>query len=91
MMTLPARSIPETPDEFTIKELAEKVIELTNSTSELVFKDLPSDDPMQRKPDITLAKEKLHWEPSVQLEEGLQRTIPYFDRSSLFAVSSFSV
>ena len=66
------------PYEFTIKELAEKVIELTNSRSELVFKDLPSDDPMQRKPDITLAKEKLHWEPSVQLEEGLQRTIPYF-------------
>jgi UDP-glucuronate decarboxylase len=67
------------PGEFTIKELAEKVIQLTNSRSELIFKDLPSDDPTQRKPDITLAKEKLHWEPSVQLEEGLQRTIPYFD------------
>jgi UDP-glucuronate decarboxylase len=66
------------PGEFTIKELAEKVTQLTNSKSELVFKDLPSDDPMQRKPDITLAKEKLDWEPSVQLEEGLQRTIPYF-------------
>lgn len=67
------------PGEFTIKELAEKVIELTNSTSALIFKDLPSDDPMQRKPDITLAKERLHWEPSVQLAEGLQRTISYFD------------
>jgi UDP-glucuronate decarboxylase len=66
------------PGEFTIKELAEKVTQLTNSKSELVFKDLPFDDPMQRKPDITLAKEKLNWEPSVQLEEGLQRTIPYF-------------
>jgi UDP-glucuronate decarboxylase len=66
------------PGEFTIKELAEKVIQLTDSRSELVFKDLPSDDPMQRKPDITLAKEKLNWEPLVQLEEGLQRTIPYF-------------
>jgi UDP-glucuronate decarboxylase len=66
------------PGEFTIKELAEMVIKLTGSNAELVFKDLPSDDPTQRKPDITLAKEKLKWEPKVQLEEGLKRTIPYF-------------
>jgi UDP-glucuronate decarboxylase len=66
------------PGEFTIKELAEMVIQLTNSKSELVFKDLPSDDPMQRKPDISLAQEKLKWEPQVQLKEGLKRTIPYF-------------
>jgi UDP-glucuronate decarboxylase len=66
------------PGEFTIKELAEKVILLTHSKSGLVFRDLPADDPLQRKPDISLAKEKLDWEPQVQLEEGLQRTIPYF-------------
>jgi UDP-glucuronate decarboxylase len=66
------------PGEFTIKELAEMVIKLTGSESKLVFKDLPTDDPMQRKPDITLAREKLHWEPEVQLEEGLKRTIPFF-------------
>jgi len=67
------------PNEFTIKELAEKVIELTGSKSELVYKPLPSDDPTQRRPDITLAKEKLGWEPRVQLEEGLKKTIPYFE------------
>jgi len=66
------------PGEFTIKELAEKAIELTNSKSQLVYKPLPSDDPMQRKPDITLAKEKLGWEPKVQLGEGIKRTIQYF-------------
>ncbi len=67
------------PNEFTIKELAEKVIELTGSSSELIYKPLPSDDPTQRQPDITLAKEKLGWEPKVQLEEGLKKTIPYFE------------
>eukprot|EP00923_Selenidium_pygospionis_P035928 GHVN01063009.1.p1 GENE.GHVN01063009.1~~GHVN01063009.1.p1 ORF type:complete len:313 (-),score=-6.79 GHVN01063009.1:101-1039(-) len=67
------------PVEFTMLELAEKVIELTGSGSKLVFQDLPSDDPKQRQPDITLAKEKLNgWEPKVQLEEGLSRTIEYF-------------
>lgn len=67
------------PDEFTIKELAEKVIALTNTKSKIVFRDLPQDDPMQRKPDISLAKEKLNWEPSVKLEQGLVSTIEYFD------------
>ena len=68
------------PNEFTIKELAKKVIELTGSKSELVYRPLPSDDPTQRQPNITLAKEKLGWEPKVQLEEGLRKTIPYFER-----------
>lgn len=68
------------PDEFTILELAEKVIELTGSKSKIVFKPLPQDDPTQRRPDISLAKEKLDWEPSVRLEEGLRKTIDYFDR-----------
>ena len=67
------------PNEFTIKELAEKVIDLTGSGSKLVYEPLPSDDPMQRQPDITLAREKLGWEPKIQLEEGLKRTIPYFE------------
>jgi len=67
------------PGEFTIRQLAEKVIEMTGSSSELTFLDLPSDDPTQRKPDISLAKEKLGWEPKVALEEGLRHTIDYFD------------
>jgi len=67
------------PGEFTIKELAEKVIKLTGSSSQIIYEPLPSDDPMQRQPDITLAKEKLGWEPSVKLEDGLVRTIPYFE------------
>lgn len=67
------------PGEFTIKELAEIIVDLTNSKSELVYKPLPSDDPMQRQPDISLAKEKLNWEPRVTLKEGLEKTIPYFD------------
>lgn len=67
------------PGEFTMLELAEKVLELTGSKSKLVFNPLPSDDPKQRKPDITLAKEKLNWEPKIQLEEGLKKTITYFD------------
>ena len=68
------------PGEFTMLELAEMVIRLTGSKSKLVFKPLPSDDPRQRKPDISLAKEKLGgWEPKVKLEEGLKKTIEYFD------------
>jgi UDP-glucuronate decarboxylase len=68
------------PREFTIKELAEKIIELTGSRSTLAYEPLPSDDPLQRKPDITLAKTALNWEPKVQIEEGLTRTIAYFDK-----------
>ena len=67
------------PGEFTILELAQRVLELTGSKSQLVFKDLPADDPQQRKPDIALAKEHLGWEPNIQLEEGLKKTIAYFD------------
>lgn len=66
------------PGEFTVMELAQKVIELTGSTSKLVYKPLPGDDPTQRRPNISLAKEKLDWEPRIQLEEGLKRTIEYF-------------
>ena len=66
------------PVEFTIKELAEKVVEMTGSKSELVYKPLPADDPMQRKPDISLAREKMGWEPDVQLKDGLIKTIGYF-------------
>ena len=67
------------PGEFTILELAEKVIELSNSKSEIVFKKLPVDDPKQRRPDITQARKILEWEPEIELEEGLKRTIDYFD------------
>ncbi len=66
------------PVEFSIRELAEKVLEKTDSSSKLVEKPLPSDDPTQRKPDISLAEKVLEWSPKVQLEEGLDRTIPYF-------------
>ncbi|HNX53084.1 MAG TPA: SDR family oxidoreductase [Pontiellaceae bacterium] len=66
------------PGEFTMLELAEAVIRLTGSKTELVFKPLPSDDPKQRQPNITVAKEKLGWEPKIPLEEGLKHTIKYF-------------
>ena len=66
------------PKEFSILELAQAVIKLTKSKSRLVFQPLPADDPKQRKPDISLAREKLNWEPSVSLEEGLKETIQYF-------------
>lgn len=66
------------PNEFTMLELAEKVIKLTGTKSKIVFQPLPADDPMQRQPDITLAKQKLNWEPKIQLEEGLIKTIEYF-------------
>ena len=68
------------PNEFTILELAKKVIELTNSKSKITLKPLPKDDPLQRKPDITLAKDQLNWIPKVQLEEGLLKTIEYFNK-----------
>lgn len=66
------------PHEFTIQELALKVIAATQSRSELIYHPLPSDDPTQRKPDITLARELLNWEPTIELEEGLRLSIPYF-------------
>jgi UDP-glucuronate decarboxylase len=66
------------PDEFTILELAQKVIGLTGSRSALVFKPLPGDDPKQRKPEIGIAREVLQWEPRVCLNDGLGRTIEYF-------------
>jgi len=66
------------PIEFTIRELAEKVIALTNSKSKIIYLDLPSDDPKQRQPDITLAKRDLNWYPKIELEEGLISTINYF-------------
>ena len=68
------------PNEFTILELAQTVIKLTNSKSKLIFKPLPKDDPQQRRPDISLAKEKLDWSPKIELEEGLKKTIHYFDK-----------
>ena len=66
------------PNEFSILELAEKVIALTGSKSKIIYQALPEDDPLQRQPDITLARERLGWEPQTQLEEGLKRTIDYF-------------
>lgn len=66
------------PKEFTIKELAEMVVKKIGGTSKVVYKDLPADDPTQRRPDITLAQEKLGWSPKVELDEGLDKTIAYF-------------
>ena len=66
------------PSEFTILELAEKIIALTGSKSKIGFKPLPQDDPLQRKPNIELAMAKLNWKPQIKLEVGLQRTIEYF-------------
>ncbi len=68
------------PNEFTILELAEKVIQLTGSKSKIIKMPLPPDDPMQRQPDISLAKKELDWSPKVQLDEGLTKTIEYFNR-----------
>ena len=66
------------PVEFSIFQLAQKVIELTNSGSDIIFAPLPSDDPAQRQPDITLAKKSLDWSPQISLEKGLEKTIAYF-------------
>jgi UDP-glucuronate decarboxylase len=66
------------PHEFTIVQLAEKVIELTGSKSKIIYKPLPSDDPMMRQPDISLAKKELNWQPEIELEQGLYKTIEYF-------------
>jgi UDP-glucuronate decarboxylase len=67
------------PNEFTILELAKKIIDITGSSSKIIAKPLPIDDPKQRQPNISLAKEKLNWQPQVELEEGLKPTIAYFD------------
>jgi UDP-glucuronate decarboxylase len=67
------------PREFTIRELAETVIRMTGATSELINKPLPEDDPMQRQPDISLARTTIDWQPSIKLEEGLGKTIAYFE------------
>ena len=67
------------PNEFTMLVLAELTLAITNSKSKLIFKDLPEDDPKQRQPDISLAREICNWEPKIQLEEGLKKTIEYFD------------
>jgi len=71
------------PNEFTIKELAEQILELTGSKSKLTYMPLPGDDPMQRRPDISLARSELNWEPKIKLKEGLLETIEYF-RGSVF-------
>ncbi|MFK5856507.1 MAG: GDP-mannose 4,6-dehydratase, partial [Bacteroidota bacterium] len=68
------------PGEFTMLELAEKILKLVGSKSKIIFEPLPSDDPMQRQPDISLAKRKLNWEPKVSLEDGLKPTIAFFDK-----------
>lgn len=68
------------PGEFTIKQLAEKVIQLTGSKSKIIYLPLPQDDPKKRRPDISLAKEKLDWEPQINLDEGLKKTISYFKK-----------
>ena len=68
------------PHEITVRELAERILALTGSRSRITFRPLPQDDPMQRCPDITRARNLLGWEPEVGLEEGLRRSIAYFDR-----------
>ena len=72
------------PSEFTVKQLAEMIIEMTNSKSMIVYKPLPEDDPKKRKPDITLAKRVLNWSPSVELYYGLEKTIKYFEEYPLY-------
>jgi UDP-glucuronate decarboxylase len=70
------------PVEFTIKELAEMVLRLIpESKSKIIYKKLPQDDPKKRKPDISLAKKELNWEPEIRLEEGLKKTIKYFENN----------
>jgi UDP-glucuronate decarboxylase len=66
------------PNEIDLLELAKRIIEITGSGSQLIFQSLPQDDPRQRNPDISLAKEVLNWEPKIPLDEGLKRTVEYF-------------
>jgi UDP-glucuronate decarboxylase len=68
------------PGEFTIRQLAEKVVEMTGSRSQITYEPLPMDDPTQRQPDITLARERMCWEPTIALEAGLAKTIAYFEQ-----------
>jgi UDP-glucuronate decarboxylase len=68
------------PTEFTIIDLARQIIEMTGSPSKIIFQPLPEDDPMQRQPDISLAKKVLNWEPAIPLETGLKKTINYFEK-----------
>ena len=68
------------PHEMTVKELAETILSLTDSKSKIIYQPLPNDDPKQRKPDITKAKEKLNWEPKVDLETGLTNTIDWIKK-----------
>ncbi len=68
------------PEEISIKDLAEKIIEITSSNSKIIFQSLPSDDPRRRKPDISLAKNSLGWKPTTVLEDGLKKTVDYFDQ-----------
>jgi UDP-glucuronate decarboxylase len=69
------------PNEFTMLELAQEVIRITNSNSKIIHMPIPQDDPKQRQPNISLAKEKLNgWEPTIELEEGLRKTIAYFEK-----------
>jgi UDP-glucuronate decarboxylase len=68
------------PEEYTILELAQKIIDMTGSKSKITYKPLPSDDPRQRQPDITLAGQKLGWKPTVPVHDGLKRTIDYFKK-----------
>jgi UDP-glucuronate decarboxylase len=79
------------PVEFTIRELAEKVVELTGARSKLIQEPLPEDDPRQRQPDISLARKRLDWSPKVELEAGLVKTIEYFDKLLGGSVSSIDV
>ena len=67
------------PNEFSIKELAEKVIDMTGTRSKIVYQPLPADDPKQRQPDISLAQSQLDWQPAISLDQGLAKTIAYFD------------
>src|SRR5574344_1979992 len=68
------------PCEKTIKEFAEKIVDLTNSNSKIIYKPLPSDDPVRRKPDISVAKKELNWQPEIDIETGLKKTIEYFEK-----------